>query len=173
MAQNGVDLHDNRRVRIVELKLRGYSNAQISEQLRAEGFGKSSERSVNRVWAEARSSVVEYRPWTGEMIDELLRHQLAEITIVDERSLKLKYRDRLLDKLMPRQTQPIAITGPVAPIFDLGLKDVGSKPPDTTSPIEDSCHSTSSAYGTSGGRSSGEPPQGRRRPGPLRALRGR
>lgn len=91
----------------MELKLRGLSNAKISEQLREEGFDKSSERSVNRVWAEARGSVVEYRPWTGEMIEELQRQQLAEITMVDDRGLKLKYRDRLLDKLMPRRFEQV------------------------------------------------------------------
>ncbi|MDD1678732.1 MAG: hypothetical protein LUO93_06060 [Methanomicrobiales archaeon] len=128
MAENGGNQRINKRVRVVELKLKGLTAADVADRMRGEGYRKVSERTVERLWAEVRDEEPGYS-WSGDMIDELLRQQLAEITIVDQRSLKLKYRDRLLDKVMPRQTQPIAITGHVAPIFDLGLKDVGSKPP--------------------------------------------
>jgi hypothetical protein len=129
LAENGGNPKTSKRVRIVELKLRGFTAVDVAERMRSEGYSKVSERTVERLWAEVRREESGFS-WSGDMIEELLRQQLAEITIVDERSLKLKYRDRLLDKLMPRQTQPVAITGPVAPIFDLGLKDVGSKSPD-------------------------------------------
>ncbi len=129
MAENGGNQKISKRVRIVELKMRGLTAADVAARMRGEGYGKVSERTVERIWAEARGAE-SWSSWSGETVEELLRQQLAEITIVDQRSLKLKYRDRLLDKLMPKQTQPLAITGPVAPIFDLGLKDVGAKPPD-------------------------------------------
>src|SRR5512138_1513518 len=120
LAENGGNPRSSKRIRIVELKLRGLTAADVATRMRDEGYRKVSERTVERLWAEVREDEVGYS-WSGGMIDELLRQQLAEISIVDQRSLKLKYRDRLLDKLMPKQTQPVAITGPVAPIFDIGL----------------------------------------------------
>ena len=60
-----------------------------------EGYNKVSLRTINRLLnsLEARAYV-----------EELKRLQLRDITIA-EIPLRLKYRDRLLDKLMPRKIQ--------------------------------------------------------------------
>jgi len=103
LAENGGNQKNKKGSRIIELKLRGLTAADITARMRNEGYSKISERTVERFWATIRKTSGEYPPWSPEMVEELQRQQLADITMVDERELKLKYRDRLLDKLMPRR----------------------------------------------------------------------
>ena len=107
MAENGGNQKDKKRSRIVELKLRGLTATDIAARMRSEGYSKISERTVERFWASIRKDSGAYPPWSCEMVEELQRQQLADITMVDERELKLKYRDRLLEKMMPRRVEQV------------------------------------------------------------------
>jgi len=114
----------SRTTRIVQLRVRGMTDEATAAQLRSEGYLKCGQKTVSRTWVKIRKEHNE------GFVEELQRQQLADITMADSREVKLKYRDKLLERLMPRQTQPLAITGPVAPLFEIGLKDVDAKPPD-------------------------------------------
>ena len=60
-----------------------------------EGF-KVSERTI---WQDLRSDDVK------EFTDELMRRQLADITLSDNISVRLNYRDKLLDKMLPKKIE--------------------------------------------------------------------
>ena len=85
-----------RRQRVIGLRCVGLTQAQICEKLREDGFS-ISERTV---WADLHSATAE------EFIEELKRRQLADITLAsDDYEVRLKYRDLLLDKIMPRKVE--------------------------------------------------------------------
>ncbi len=52
---------------------------------------------LNTVYAKRKSLDA------SEMIEELMREQLREIVIAPDLAVRLKYRDKILDKLMPRK----------------------------------------------------------------------
>lgn len=84
-----------RRVRrVLELSTTGMTIPDISAMMKKEGF-KASERTV---WGDLNS--VEAKDY----LEEILRKQLTDITIADI-ELRLKYRGKLLDKLMPSKIE--------------------------------------------------------------------
>jgi len=85
----------SRRRRVIELRCLGLTIPQIRDKLAEEGW-KASEHTV---WNDLHSEDV------TEFIEELIRRQLADITLAEEPSLKMKYRDLLLDKLMPKRSE--------------------------------------------------------------------
>ena len=91
-----------RRRRIIELRCLGFTIPQITQKLNDEG-GKVSEITV---WRDLHSTTVE------DYIEELKRKQLADITLCeDDYATRLKYRDLLLDKLMPRSQRIEGVAG--------------------------------------------------------------
>jgi hypothetical protein len=118
LSQNEKISKAGRLDRALDLKTRGLTDSEISQRMSEEGYAHVSLRTINRLLNGVEAEL---------FVDNLLRLQLRDITISDT-ALRLKYRDKILEKLMPRQTQPVAITGPVAPIFEIGLKDIGPKP---------------------------------------------
>lgn len=122
MTQN--EDRPSRETRIVELKVRGMTDAATSAQLRSEGYIHASQKTVSRLYQHLKKDHGEV------LIEELQRQQLADITLIDSRELKLKYRDRLLDKLMPRAPTPIQLAGDsrLTVMFDGGLEDDGASP---------------------------------------------
>lgn len=104
-----------RRKRVIELRCVGLTQAQICEKLREEGF-RTSERTV---WADLHSATAE------DFIEELKRRQLADIALAgDDYEVRLKYRDLLLDKIMPRKVEQ-KTESKVAVVVDDG-KDVAT-----------------------------------------------
>ena len=84
-----------RRVRrVLELGSAGLTIPDISDMMKKEGYA-ASERTV---WGDLNG--VEAKEYTAE----ILRKQLADISIA-EIGLRLKYRGRLLDKLMPSKVE--------------------------------------------------------------------
>ena len=84
-----------RRRRVFELRVIGLTIPQIQQKMTEEDF-KVSERTI---WQDLRSDDVK------EFTDELMRRQLADITLSDNISVRLNYRDRLLDKLLPKKVE--------------------------------------------------------------------
>jgi len=66
----------------------------ISDMMKEEGF-KASERTV---WNDLNSTEAK------DYLEEILRKQLTDITIADI-GLRLKYRGKLLDKLLPSKIE--------------------------------------------------------------------
>ncbi len=84
-----------RRVRrVLELSTSGMTIPDISVMMKGEGF-KASERTV---WSDLNG--IDAKDYQAE----ILRKQLTDITIADIR-LRLKYRGKLLDKLMPSKVE--------------------------------------------------------------------
>jgi len=94
MAQNAVLSKTSRLNRAFELKMRGMSDAEISKTMKGEGFKYVSRRTISRLMTSIEAT---------RMIEELERLQLRDIAIADIH-LRLKYRAKLLDKLMPRKS---------------------------------------------------------------------
>ncbi|HEY9753908.1 MAG TPA: hypothetical protein V6C97_01975 [Oculatellaceae cyanobacterium] len=84
---------ENRRRRVFELRCRGFTIPNICEKLREEGFDVS-ERTV---WEDLHSNQMQ------SFTEELLRRQFADMELSGSYRLKLEYRDRILDRLMPRK----------------------------------------------------------------------
>lgn len=85
-----------RRKRVIELRCVGLTQPQICEKLREEGF-RTSRRTV---WEDLHSATAE------DFIEELKRRQLADIALAgNDYEIRLKYRDLLLDKMMPRKVE--------------------------------------------------------------------
>lgn len=104
-----------RRQRVIGLRCVGLTQAQICEKLREEGF-RTSERTV---WADLHSATAE------DFIEELKRRQLADIALAgDDYEIRLKYRDLLLDKIMPRKVEQ-KTESKIAVVVDDG-KDVAT-----------------------------------------------
>ncbi len=84
-----------RRVRrVLELSTSGMTIPDISEMMKSEGYA-ASERTV---WGDLNSIEAQ------DYLEEILRKQLTDITIA-EIGLRLKYRGRLLDKLLPSRIE--------------------------------------------------------------------
>ncbi len=84
-----------RRVRrVLELSTSGMTIPDISAMMKKEGF-RASERTV---WSDLNG--IEAK----EYLEEILRKQLTDITIADI-GLRLQYRGKLLDKLMPSKIE--------------------------------------------------------------------
>jgi len=84
-----------RRVRrVLELSTSGMTIPDISDMMKGEGYA-ASERTV---WSDLNSVEAQ------EYLEEVLRKQLTDITIADI-GLRLKYRGKLLDKLMPSKIE--------------------------------------------------------------------
>jgi len=80
--------------RVLELSTAGMTIPDISTQMKTEGFA-ASERTV---WTDLNS--IEAKDYQAE----ILRKQLTDITIADIKT-RLKYRGKLLDKLMPSKVE--------------------------------------------------------------------
>jgi len=80
--------------RVLELSTSGMTIPDISDMMKEEGF-KASERTV---WNDLNSTEAK------DYLEEILRKQLTDITIADI-GLRLKYRGKLLDKLLPSKIE--------------------------------------------------------------------
>jgi len=114
---------ETRRRRVIELRCLGLTIPQISEKLRDEGF-RASEKTI---WNDLHSSTVE------DFVEELKRRQLADIALSEEYKTRLHFRDRLLDKLIPKQIKS-ELTGPAQIIvnFDKSLEIKPEDEPETS-----------------------------------------
>ncbi len=85
-----------RRLRVFELKCRGFTARQICEKLTEEGIVCSE----NEVYNDLRSEAV------VAFVEELVRQQLLDITLArqDDLEAALKYRDLLIEKLLPQKS---------------------------------------------------------------------
>ncbi len=96
MAQNtpiSLDLSEaGRKARILTLKMRGLNDNEISKRMKEEGYDKVSRRTIQRILKTISKA---------EMVDELLAQQQRDITQADI-EIRLKFRDRLLDKYIPQ-----------------------------------------------------------------------
>lgn len=92
---------DERRIKVIELRCSGYTETQIAEMLGV------SERTVRR---DLKSSIAE------EFVCELKRRQLKDIEESKDPKIRLLYRDKLLNKLMPKKVNQ-TVSGGKTPIF--------------------------------------------------------
>jgi orotate phosphoribosyltransferase-like protein len=95
LASNDHISKAGRLARALELKTRGLTYAEISQRMAEEGYWHVSLRTINRLLNSLEAQTY---------VEELKRLQLRDITIA-EIPLRLKYRDRLLDKMMPRKVE--------------------------------------------------------------------
>lgn len=79
-----------RRKRVIELRCRGWTEVQIAS------FLGVSERTIRRDLKSAQAN---------EFVEELKRRQLEDIEENDDSKVRLKYRDKILDKLLPKQVR--------------------------------------------------------------------
>jgi IS30 family transposase len=77
-----------RRIKLIRLRCTGLTEAQIAEELGV------SERTVRRDLKSAQAQ---------EFVEELKRRQLLDIEETRDPVTRLKYRDMLLNKLIPKQ----------------------------------------------------------------------
>jgi hypothetical protein len=104
-----------RRQRIFELRVLGLTIPQISETLKNEGYRIGT--SEHTVYDDLHSGEAK------EFVEELLRRQLANIAVEENRTMKLKYYDRLLDKLMPQKVESKVEGGSLVVMgYNLGKK---------------------------------------------------
>lgn len=116
MAENKIIKSRKARLdRAIDLKCRGLTDREISVRMTEEGFLLSSERTINRIL----NQVPENR-----IVEELKRLQLRDMTTADV-PIRLKYRDKLLEKMMPVKPRQMEITGMPSLIvrFDRGLEE--------------------------------------------------
>jgi hypothetical protein len=80
-----------------------------------EGFLLASERTINRILNQVPENRV---------VEELKRLQLRDMTTADV-PIRLKYRDKLLEKMMPAKLRQMEITGMPSLIvrFDKGMEE--------------------------------------------------
>ena len=97
MAENNKISSKARLDRAIDLKCRGLTDREISDHMKEEGYQWVSERTINKIL----NTVPEER-----VVEELKRLQLRTITTADV-PLQLKYRDRLLEKMMPRRVEQV------------------------------------------------------------------
>jgi len=86
---------ETRRRRVYELRCRGFTIPNICEKLREEQVFVS-ERTV---WEDLHSNQM------LSFVEELLRRQFADMELSGSYKLKLEYRDRILDRLLPRKPE--------------------------------------------------------------------
>jgi hypothetical protein len=85
---------DARATRVVNLKMLGLTEAQISTTMENEGYKHVSTRTISRLLNSVDAQAIR---------DELLRRQLRDIDSADKKT-RLKYRDKILGKLLkPRK----------------------------------------------------------------------
>ena len=94
-----LQIKSSRDVRIIELKCRGLTDAQVSTRMKEENYHKISEATIQRFWSKLKKESHD------KLVEELIRQQLLDISIEDDRGKKMKYRDRILEKLMPRRIE--------------------------------------------------------------------
>lgn len=95
-----------RQNRVFELRVLGLTIPQIKQKMNEENY-RISERTI---WSELHSDAAQ------QFVNELIRRQLADITLADEDlSLRLKYRDKLIDKFLP-QKRELTVEGGKQPI---------------------------------------------------------
>lgn len=80
--------------RVLELSTSGMTIPDISTLMKQEGYA-ASERTI---WNDLNSVEAQ------DYLEEILRKQLTDITIADI-GLRLKYRGKLLDKLLPSKIE--------------------------------------------------------------------
>jgi|WetSurMetagenome_2_1015567.scaffolds.fasta_scaffold186721_2 hypothetical protein len=97
-TKTGVTSHKlkvaKRRRRVCELRCLGYKIPQIKEKLLEEGQAWS-EDTIKR---DLKSEEAE------ETLSELVRLQYADIALCESRKVKLEYRDRMIERLLPRKS---------------------------------------------------------------------
>lgn len=83
--------------RIIQLQIAGLTQSEIVVQLREEGF-PISERTISRTFKTPQHQV---------FLDELIRQQLQDITLNRQSNPEaaMKYRDGLLEKLIPKRVE--------------------------------------------------------------------
>lgn len=86
---------DVRRRRVFELRCRGLTIPAIYEKLREEGIFACEKT----IWSDLHSDQLQ------GFIEELLRRQFADMELSGSYKLKLEYRDRILDKMMPSKPE--------------------------------------------------------------------
>ena len=84
----------NRRRRIIELRCLGYKIPQIREKLAEEG----------KTWSEFTIKSDLSSITAEEVLEELIRQQCADIALAENRKDKLEYRDRQIERLIPRKS---------------------------------------------------------------------
>jgi hypothetical protein len=84
----------NRRRRIIELRCLGYKIPQIKEKLAEEG----------QLWSEFTIKSDLRSLSAEEVLEELNRQQCADIALAENRKDKLEFRDRMIERLMPRKS---------------------------------------------------------------------
>ena len=95
MAENNIISKNARLDRAIDLKCKGLTDREISVRMTEEGYKYASERTINRILNE----ITEER-----IVEELKRQQLRDITTADS-PIRLKYRDKLLEKMMPQKIE--------------------------------------------------------------------
>jgi len=95
LAQNNIIGRRARLERAIELKCKGLTDKEISARMMDEGYQYVSFRTINRIL----NTVSDER-----ITEELKRLQLRDITTADS-PIRLKYRDKMLEKLMPRKVE--------------------------------------------------------------------
>jgi DNA-binding transcriptional MerR regulator len=83
-----------RRRRVCELRCLGLKIPQIKEMLSKEGQNWS-EDTIKRDLSSLQAQ---------ETLEELERQQLSDIAFAEDRKTKLEYRDRMIERLMPRKS---------------------------------------------------------------------
>lgn len=114
----------SKQARMLELRLRGLTWAQVRSLMLSEGYTRISEKTLQRYWYKIRDESPPKQVVSQTIIEELQRQQFLDISREETLEIKLRYRDKMLDKLMPRQTQPIDLMNPPTYIvsFDKSLR---------------------------------------------------
>ena len=86
---------DLRRRRVFELRCRGFTIPAIYEKLREEGIFACEKT----IWSDLHSDQLQ------GFIEELLRRQFADMELSGSYKLKLEYRDRILERMMPSKPE--------------------------------------------------------------------
>ena len=118
MSQNVPKLKPTiRRKRVIDFRAQGRKIADIATEL------KVSEKTIDR---DLKSTQI------TAFIDEIQRQQLDDIQHEEKSYVRMQFRDKLLDKLMPKKVeQRVSGLAPLQIIFDAGMKDdeePGDKP---------------------------------------------
>jgi hypothetical protein len=109
----------NRRRRIIELRCLGYKIPQIKEKLAEEG----------QVWSEFTIKSDLRSLSAEEVLEELNRQQCADIALAENRKDKLEFRDRMIERLMPRKsTQTEVNVGLAQPKVTVEIFDHSKEP---------------------------------------------
>jgi IS30 family transposase len=98
-----------RRLQVVELRAQGLTLQQIATHLQV------NEKTIDR---DIKSSEMRL------MIEEIQRQQLDDIQHEEKSYVRMQFRDKLLEKLMPKKVeQQVSGLTPLQIVFDAGMKD--------------------------------------------------